>query len=363
MNDSPGRHSPGSSPPGPQYPPGPQPGYGGPAGQGWGHHPWAPPPRAPQPGVIPLRPLGLGEILKGSLTTMLSYWRTILPISLGVAIGTQAVTTAATGIWQKDSEALDRLRDNASARQVLDAMADSLGTLGLTMIVGLIGSILATSMLTVVVSRAVLGRPVSLGEAWHNARPQLTRMAGLLCLLPLMVLGIFVAGLAPGLLLYVAGVEAMGAALALLGGLAGLVGAVWLWIRYCLAPTALMLEKQGVIASLRRSAKLVRGAWWRILGVQIVALLLIFAVTMIVDTPVSLIHLATIGDLESTSSFSWTSLIITGVGAVISSTLTLPFTAGVTSLLYMDQRIRRESLDVELIRAADVDRNSQDSAA
>ena len=32
--------------------------------------------------------------------------------------------------------------------------------------------------------------------------------------------------------------------------------------------------------------------------------------------------------------------------------LTVPFTAGVTALLYLDQRIRREGLDVSLLRAA-----------
>ncbi len=39
-------------------------------------------------------------------------------------------------------------------------------------------------MLTVVVSRAVLGRQVTPGEAWRDARPQLPRLLGLLLLLP-----------------------------------------------------------------------------------------------------------------------------------------------------------------------------------
>lgn len=347
MNDSPGPGSPGPSPSGPP-PPGRQQ-----AGWGWGHQPWAPPPRAPQPGVIPLRPLGVGEILQGSLTTMLKYWRTVLPVSLGVALGTQAVATVVTGLWRQDSEALENLRDNASPRRVLEVMGDSMGTMGVTMVIGLIGSIIAATMLTVVVSRAVLGQSATAGEAWRSSRPQLARMAGLLCLIPLLMVGVMAVAVAPGLLLYAAGAEPFGAALALFGILAGMVGTMWLWIRYCLAAPALVLEKQGVIASMRRSAKLVRGAWWRIFGVQILALLLLFAVAMIVEIPVGIIQLIVAGDLESAASFSWTSVIITGVGAVVSSTLTLPFTAGVTALIYMDQRIRRESLDVELIRAAE----------
>ncbi|MBZ4324223.1 glycerophosphoryl diester phosphodiesterase membrane domain-containing protein [Streptomyces huiliensis] len=347
MNDSPGRNSPGPFPPGP---PGPPPGWQN--GPGWGHQQWGPPPNAPKPGVVPLRPLGLGEILQGSFSTLFRYWRTVLPVSFGIALVTQAVTTVANGLWLKGGETLE-LGDEVSAREAMDAMTDSLGATGVSMVAGLVGSILASSILTVVVSRAVLGRSVSAAEAWRDARPQLARMAGLLCLIPLMLLGVFAVVTAPGLLLFAAGAEPAGVALALLGSLAGLAAMMWLWIRYSLAPPALMLEKQGVIESLRRSAKLVRGAWWRILGVQIVALLIIFAMTMIVQIPFGAIQL-TIGDgdLESATSLSWPSLIITGVGAVISSTIALPFMAGVTALIYLDQRIRRESLDVELIRAA-----------
>lgn len=37
---------------------------------------------------------------------------------------------------------------------------------------------------------------------------------------------------------------------------------------------------------------------------------------------------------------------------MIGSMITFPITAGVTVLLYIDQRIRREALDLELARAA-----------
>ncbi|EME99239.1 integral membrane protein [Streptomyces mobaraensis NBRC 13819 = DSM 40847] len=301
--------------------------------------------------MVPLRPLGLGEILQGSFRTLSRYWRTVLPVSFGIALVTQAVTPVVTGLWLKDSPALDDARDDISAREALDLLKDGLAALGLTTAAGLVGSILASSILTVVVSRAVLGRPVSAAEAWRDARPQLARMAGLLCLIPLLLFGALAVGTAPGLLLFAAGAESAGIALALVGSLAGLVAMTWLWIRYSLAAPALMLEKQGVIESMRRSAKLVRGVWWRILGAQMVTVLVISAIAMVVQIPVSVIELIATGDLDSDTSTTWPALIINGVGAVISSTVALPFMAGVTALLYTDQRIRRESLDVELIRA------------
>jgi hypothetical protein len=57
---------------------------------------------------------------------------------------------------------------------------------------------------------------------------------------------------------------------------------------------------------------------------------------------------------EGVPATSWSYLIAVGIGAVIASTITFPIRAGVTALLYLDQRIRREALDLELARAAGV---------
>ncbi len=51
------------------------------------------------------------------------------------------------------------------------------------------------------------------------------------------------------------------------------------------------------------------------------------------------------------------------IGSVIGATLTMPVKAGVTVLLYIDQRIRREALDLELARAAGVQGYGGDSTA
>ncbi|MEU7137549.1 glycerophosphoryl diester phosphodiesterase membrane domain-containing protein [Streptomyces sp. NPDC046261] len=327
----------------------------GQAGGGWGNTPWRPSvPPAPQPGVIPLRPLGVGEILDGAFTTARKYWRTALGVSLAVAVVTQAVRTVVTGLWFRDLVDLSELPDQetASLQELVDALKQALSGLAVASLVGLVGSIIAAAMLTVVVSRAVLGRPAPARETWAAARPRLLAMTGLFCLVTLLITGSFAVGLAPGLLLVGAGNETGGAALAALGALAGMVAAAWVWIRYSLAAPALILEKQGVIAAMRRSGKLVRGSWWRIFGIQLLATLLVFMVSAIVEIPANVIELIMSGGSPDAVPTDWPSLITSGISATISSALTLPITAGVTALLYMDQRIRRESLDIELARAA-----------
>ncbi|MFK4271028.1 glycerophosphoryl diester phosphodiesterase membrane domain-containing protein [Streptomyces milbemycinicus] len=357
-------HPDGTPAPPPAPPTGPA-GPGGPAGPAsygsWGAG-WTQPPPVPRPGVIPLRPLSVGEILDGAVSTLRTHWRPVLGVSLAVALVTQAVTTAATGLWFRDTNGLDSLENdpNPSVREALDALGHALPGSAVPLAAGVLGTMVTTALLTIVIGRAVLGRSVSPGEVWRDARPRLLHLCGLLLLLPGLVAVTFAAGLAPGLLLIAADADSEGAALALLGGLGATAVALWLWIRYSLAAPALMLEKQGLSAAMRRSAKLVSGAWWRVLGIQLLALLIAFVVSAVVEIPTSIVGMAIGGDnamdwLSGESvSVSWTFLVVIGIGGVLASTITLPISAGVTALLYVDQRIRREALDLELTHAAEM---------
>ncbi|WP_435969782.1 hypothetical protein [Streptomyces sp. Qhu_M48] len=343
------------SPPSGQNPP-PAPDQG--QGRGWGAPPpnpqWGRPPAA-KPGVIPLRPLGMGEILDGAVKTLRAYWRTVLAITVTVAVISQIADILAQRYLVPEAPAPSPDATPAEAlEQSLEAAQSSLIGLGPALLVTLMASLFSAALLTVVISRAVLGRPVSLGSAWQEARPRLLQLVGLTLLLAALSAGVVLVGLLPGLLIG----GSAGVALTLLGGLGSLVAAVWLMIRFSLASPALMLERRGVIQSLKRSAKLVQGAWWRIFGITLLTQLLIFVFAMIIAIPFTILGIAVDGDgfsglLEgSSTTFGWSFLIITGIGGVITSAITYPISAGVTVLLYVDQRIRREALDLELARAA-----------
>ncbi|MFD6751764.1 DUF7847 domain-containing protein, partial [Streptomyces anthocyanicus] len=336
-------------------------GYGGPGGPaGWGGN-WGGPPPAAKPGVIPLRPLGVGEILDGAVSTMRTYWRTVLGISLTVAVITEIAVILLQGFFLNDTEGSDALSDpSATVGELTRALGDTMLSSGVVLLITLLGTIVATALLTSVTSRAVLGKPVTTGEAWRDARPQLLRLSGLTLLLPVIALLIVGVGTLPGVLVGVAGSGDAGAALAVLGGLAGAVVAIWLMVRFSLSSPALMLEKQGIVKSMSRSVKLVRGSWWRVFGIQLLATIIANIVASIVVIPFALLAAALSGDgfsglLDSSGGdIGWTFLIISGIGSVIGSMLTLPISAGVTVLLYIDQRIRREALDLDLARAAGV---------
>ncbi|MEU3983709.1 hypothetical protein AB0F77_27105 [Streptomyces sp. NPDC026672] len=336
-------------------------GPGGPGGYGgWGGG-WGGPPPAAKPGVIPLRPLGVGEILDGAVSTMRTYWRTVLGVSLTVAVVTEIVTILFQGLVLNDLETTAVTDDpSASFSEVARVMGEAMAGSVAVLLITSIGTIIATALLTTVTSRAVLGRPVTIGEAWRESRPQVLKLFGLILLLPLIAAGILLVGALPAIVVAVAGGPGAAiAGLAVVGILAALVVVIWLMVRFSLASPALMLERQSVLKSMSRSTKLVRGSWWRVFGIQLLAGLIANIVASIVVLPFAVLATALSGDgfagfLSGTGNVGWTFLIISGIGSVIGSTITFPITAGVGVLLYIDQRIRREALDLELARAAGV---------
>ncbi|MFD9335266.1 hypothetical protein ACFWBF_12795 [Streptomyces sp. NPDC060028] len=317
--------------------------YGYPGGPGahWGK------PAAAKPGVIPLRPLGVGEILDGAVATMRKHWRSVLPITLVVATVVQLFSL----LTQKYAlSEFDVSSQPTTMTEAFDTLSGSLLASGADLFIQLVGSIVATAMLTMIFSRAVLGNASSIGAAWRDARPQLPRLLGLTLILMLgaiLLIGVLVL---PGILLGSYG-------LGLLGVFAGLGMVVWLWTALSLSSPALMLEKASVSKALARSWKLVRGSWWRIFGITALTQLITAFLSGIIVFPLTALGLALFGGdigalADGTGEAGWGYLILTAIGVVIALTITMPMQSGVTVLLYVDQRIRREALDLELARAA-----------
>lgn len=347
----------------PQHPQQPQPGQGwgsygqqqgGPYGGQYGHPggpgPWGKPPAA-KPGVIPLRPLGLGEILDGAVSTMRSHWRSVLPITLVVATVVQVISLLVQKLLLSDIVVTpDR---NPTPEELVNSLGSGLSITVATKLIEFLGTVVVTAMLTMIFSRAILGQGSTVSEAWRDARPQLLRLIGLTLLL-----GIGLSLL--GAVLLLPPILGGSVGLALVGGLAWMVIAVWLWIAFSLASPVLMLEKSGIFTAFGRSWKLVKGSWWRIFGITALTVLIVFVVSMIIVMPLTLIGVLVSGTgmtglTDGTAGTTWGALIFSAIGLIIAQTITMPMQSGVTVLLYVDQRIRREALDLELARAAGVE--------
>ncbi|WP_315097658.1 glycerophosphoryl diester phosphodiesterase membrane domain-containing protein, partial [uncultured Cellulomonas sp.] len=331
-----------------QQPPG---GYGS-----WG--PAAPPPpgvawrpQALQPGIIPLRPLGMGEIYDGAFRAVRANPRVMF--GLAALVVTVAVTLQSVIQWYVKGVVAPQLADLSGELDpsgqmgVADQLGQSFGLL-IAAPVTTIASTVLTGLLIVSVSRSVLGHVATVGEVLRSWRVWLvvgfTFLSGLAVAA---VLGVLVGGV---VLLAVNDQTGPAVALGLLGGLAFVVAAVWFSTRTLLVPAALMLEGKKFWPTVGRAWRLTRGSFWRLLGIYLLTSFLAGIIAQFILFPATLIAQLVLRD-PSVTSFG--SVVLIGIATVIATTLSTTFVSSVVALLYIDVRMRREGLDVELARAAE----------
>jgi hypothetical protein len=355
---------PAGAPGGWQQPQGAQP-AGAPGGwqQPQGYQPATgfppPPPPPPKPGIIALRPLGVGEILDGSISAIRAHPRLMLGLSAVVAVIAQVLTVPVTWLLLRDSAdgtfSFDQPANESTGGDVAFA-ASAITATAVQVAVTLVAALILTGILTVAVSRAVLGQSISARDAWDQARPRVPALLGATGLVLLIMLGLVVLSVAPGVLVLVAGGSDIAGGLTIaLGVVVATVGAVYLYTSFALFPPVIVLERQSVMAALRRSRALVRGAWWRTFGILLLVNVIAQLIANILSVPfVALTFLVAYLTGDNLNVYALLPLIVTALGTIVASAVTWPFTAVATALVYVDRRMRREALDIELARAAGV---------
>jgi hypothetical protein len=317
---------------------------------------WEPPGYGKPPaGVVPLRPLSVGEILDGAFQAVRANARTM--------VGTSAAVVAAVTVLSLVPEALllNRLRDNPALTGASPSLNDQLDLLsnvgesrGVSLVLTVIATIMLNALLIVPVSEAVLGRRMDVGAMWRRARGRLFAALGLALLTGLLSVLAVVALLVPGLLVLALGSAGLGALLLVVGAIAAIVVVAVLYTHWALAAPALLLENAPVTTAMRRSWRIVRGSSWRVFGILLLAGLIVSIGQAVVTTPVAILAgLPAAGQSSPYASLSLTfvQLLISGVGTIVAGAIFYPFSAAVDALLYIDLRMRREGLDVTLARA------------
>jgi len=320
-------------------------------GAAWG---WPAPP-VPKPGVIPLRRLGVGEILDGAISYIRANPAVTLGLSAVVITIIQLIRVPATALTlQGITTPLGGLGPTATFEEMIKASRGTVTTSALSGVLGFIAATVLTGLLIVVLSRAVLGQRPSFGEVWAATRGRILGLLGLALLSGLAISAVFVLAFVPMVVALVAG--SSGAVPVLLGIGGFLVAAcvtVWLWVSWTMAAPAYILEGVSVVGAMRRSFRLVRGQWWRVFGILLLSFLITFLLAMILQVPFSIGSAVLVATLGAESGGMLPMLAVTAIGTIIATTVTEPFRAGVVGLLYFDQRIRREGLDLELAQAAE----------
>lgn len=364
-----GPHGPGPQAPQGTYPQGPPyPGpYGGPPGWGWNGALPPPPPPPPKPGVIPLAPLDIGSILGGTFATMGRYAKPLFGTAAAVyGLLAVVVTTAAALAYISVREHFQALIDS-DASFTWDHGRPLLIAFGAVWLVGLLATLVVNSFIqascAATLHEAVLGRPATFSAVWRRAWSRTPSVVGVTLLLALIVMLPFGVGALLFASLFVLILDGTIVPFLVLFLLIIVVTplAAWLYGLFALAPAAATLETAGPLQAMRRSAQLVRGAWWRTFGISLLAAGIVAAVSLAVRIPLQFATPALSPvDPDSSASTVLLDQLRSQLGLYALFTLVVMFLTQlaasvflplVTAVLYVDRRIRKEGLAHTLAQA------------
>jgi hypothetical protein len=309
-----------------------------------------------RPGIIPLRPLGLSDILDGAIKLIRSNPKTVLGLSAIVAaVSAIPVAISQALVLSSISSALrdPSLLENAPDTGFLAQNGVSLFSYG----VQFVAVVLLSGLLTGILGRAVFGGRAAASDAWQLARSRASTLVGLAAvgILLLLIPMVLLVGLLIALETTGTGSAAEGLTLDLLWALGFLVYACFacfLITRLAFAASAAVMERRGVVDSLRRSWQLVSGGFWRTFGILFLTLIITLLISTVLLFPFTL-GAAFIGLLpEGSTGSQVVTAILLAIGGTIAAMITYPFQAAVNGLLYADRRMRAEAFDLVLQTAA-----------
>jgi len=246
--------------------------------------------------VVPLRPLGLGDLISGAFKVVVRAPRPVLLSGAATAVVAAAVPYV-TGPWATS-------HTSGGNTDITFHPVGMLGALVALLAVVLVQSV--TAQVTLCLTAATRPDPAVVYRRAVRLLPLLLAVE-LARIVSLVVLGWFVVG-------------------------------IYLAVQWALAGGAIVAEGAGVMQALRRSAELIRGSWWRVLGFLLIAYLMtMFSASVLTDIASLALDPAV---HTGSGAQSWPEAVVHGVLLVPASA----FGAAFVTLLYVDLRCRNEGL-------------------
>jgi hypothetical protein len=284
--------------------------------------------------------------------------------TLGLALLTTALTlvpTTALALWLAGQDlGLAELLEEPGADGVPDPLLTATVASYVPTFAMWLTSILLPLFVALVVGHAIQGRKVTLAETWEQTRGRIFTGVRVTLVILAIFLGLVVATVLLIVLFAAIDTTAVTAIGITLTVITMVLVAIYLWVRVGFAVSIVVLEGANARRSLARSWQLTRGtAFWRIFGIRLLTTLVASIAASIVVTPLSFITFFAAGDTATgAGDLVWVLPLTQAFAVLIQSVLVTPFVSGVDSLLYLDQRIRREALDVQIMQQLHSTRSS-----
>ncbi len=259
-----------------------------------------------------LRPLGVGEILDSGLKLYVRNFATLWKIVAVVIVPITLINVIIIGASLPSGAFV--------SNGTLYTPTGTLGTPAAAVIAQIVLSFLAALVvqgaLALSLVDAYIGRPLDWPESLKAGANRIGALVWLALIAGVVVTIGFFALVLPG---------------------------IWLVTVWSVCVPALMFEQLGGFKALGRSFDLVRGRWWATFAELLVALIMLFIVLFVV----SLLFTALSKGLSVGSTGLW--LLLRFLSTTVADIIALPFLASVVAVIYIDLRVRKEALDLELL--------------
>jgi len=304
-----------------------------------------------QPGIIPLRPLTVGELFNGAFQAVRVNPQTMF----GFAFAIMAVVGLVQAFFASSStSSLTRALSSGDTEDLVYSLGGSMGsfvTSGLT----LLATAFLSGMLALTVWDAVLGRKSSPADAWHRFSPRFvpvllaTLLIGIiefvvivLVLLVFMIPFFLVVVNAASARSYDSASAGIGGALSIifLMIVALIVVACFFTVKFAFTSSAVVLEGLGPVDAIKRSWSLSKGSFWRILG----RILLIGVVIGLISSVLGGIVGAILGVGANAADSVGMLVAFSAFVSALLSAVVIPVQSSFYTLMYLDERMRKENL-------------------
>jgi hypothetical protein len=261
--------------------------------------------------------LSIGEILDAGIKVVVRHWKPLMGCIVGLTAPVWVLYVLV--IASVDSQLLEadaQFSTSSSTSSGTSVDTTALVGFGLSGLLLFVTFLIAFTACFKVVSDAWLGSTPSIGRSLRFGLRR-APMVALLAIISGIAIGIgFVAFVLPG---------------------------IWLAVLWCVAFPALLFERIGPFKALKRSASLIKGRWWASLLLVLVGYLLVTIIGGVIQYGLLAIAAVAAGDSVIVNA------IATVVGSTLSSAITYPYLAAVLTILYFDQRVRKEGFDLQLL--------------
>jgi len=301
-----------------------------------------------------LRPLALGELLDHTFRLYRNHFWLFVGI---MAIPSAFSVPFTVLIFSMQSSAM--LGGQPSPKLVIGMVVFGLAFFCLFCAVYAV----AIGATTYAVSEAYLGRKVTVRGAYGKVQGNFWRIIGVVVvallraygMLILAIIGIaFVVGISAGILAAIG----RGQPRPIAGIIIGLVmffaylAGIGLWVlwslRYAVSIPALLLERVGVLAALRRSVQLTRGRRWQMLVAIFLCSMIAYVGAIVFQGPffMTLMFSARSGHLPEWLAYAF------AMSGAIGGAITGPVLLIALVLCYYDTRIRKEAFDLQFMMSS-----------